>query len=332
MQDAQVRSEQMRCVTLDDGAVIVAKRRVPNPKSGDLLIKVSFAGMNGADVLQQRGRYPPPPGYPSDRPGLEFAGTVAKSTVNRIEVGQRVMGLIPAAAQSEYVLADHRQVLPVPAQLPDREAGGFCEIFMTAYQALFDQAGLSIGDRVLINGAAGGVGTAAVQLAASAGATVVASSRNANAQPLLRSFGATAVTPGEVAGDFDIILELVGAPNLKHDLASLRRGGRIVIIGVGAGAKTEINLLGIMSSAAQISGTTIRAMPDEERLSLTGRVARHVLPLIEAGTIRVPVEQTFALDEAAAAYEFFTRPGKLGKVILQMAASDGTARVEGIDQ
>lgn len=297
----------------------------PEPGAGELLVRVRAAGVNGADLLQRRGLYPAPPGSPPDIPGLELAGEVvaAGAGVERFAVGDRVMALVGGGAQAELAVVHERVALPVPLGLEWPEAGGFPETFTTAHDALFTQCGLSMGERVCVHGAAGGVGTAAVQLAAAAGAWVTATVRNPDVREAVAELGSsvgwTEVVPDEAFedhGPFDVILELVGAPNLEADLLALDVGGRLSIIGVSAGAIAPLNLLVLMQKRARIHGSTLRARPLEDKAAAARAVERHVLPLLEAGDIRVPVEATFPLDETEAAYDRFAQGGKVGKIVV----------------
>jgi len=218
-----------------------------------------------------------------------------------------------------------RCLVPVPAGLEWTEAGGFPEVFTTAHDALFTQCGLAMGEHLLVHGAAGGVGTAAVQLAAAAGARVTASVRNPDLRGPVMRLGATrgpveAVDPEdfEAHGPFDVVLELVGGGNLAGNVRSLALGGRISIIGVGgSGARADLDLLALMQKRGRICGSTLRARPLEQK-DAARRIERHVLPALAAGELRVPVAATFRLEEAAAAYERFAAGGKLGKVVLDV--------------
>jgi putative PIG3 family NAD(P)H quinone oxidoreductase len=310
----------MRAVTFKDGAVTVGEHQDPSPGAGEVLVRVRSAGLNGADMMQRRGLYPAPPGAPQDIPGLELAGEVAAlgSGATRFGEGDRVMAIVAGGGQAELAVVHERALMPVPKPTDWPEAGGLPEVFTTAHDALFTQAGLEPGERLLVHGAAGGVGTAAVQLGRATGAEVTATVRNEELRPAVAALGAHAVDPegfGE-HGPFDVVLELVGAPNLGENVASLATRGRIVVIGVGAGAKAELNLLALMSSRGRIMASTLRARPLEEKADAMRKVEKHVLPLIESGAVRVPVAETFVLDDAEAAYERFTQGGKLGKIVL----------------
>ena len=313
----------MRAVTINDGKLTVAEHPDPRPGNGELLVRVRGAGLNGADLLQRRGLYPAPPGAPADIPGLEFAGEVVAlgEGATRFAIGDRVMALAAGGGQAELITVHERIAMPVPAELDWPEAGGFVETFTTAHDAVFTQAGLRMGEHLCVHGAAGGVGTAAVQLGLAAGARVTATVRNEGmrgAVAALTDGRADVVAPEsfETAGPFDVVLELVGAQNLMANLRSLNIGGRICIIGVGAGSTTEIDLLTVMQKRARIHGSTLRARPLEEKAATARRVEADVLPRVSAGALKVPVEATFGLDEVEAAYDRFAAGCKLGTIVL----------------
>jgi NADPH:quinone reductase len=311
----------MQAVVTVDGELRWTER--PDPVAGDteLLVAVRAAGVNGADVLQRRGGYPAPSGVPADVPGLELAGDVIAvgRQVTRFAPGDRVMGLVGGGGQATRVVLDETHAIAVPPDLTWPEAGGFPEVFATAWDALWSQASLAPGERLLVTGAAGGVGTAAVQLGDRIGARVVASTRDPAMAPRLRDLGAEAVvTPDEVAdhGPYDVVLELVGAPSLETALPSLATGARVVVIGVGAGGRLELNLLVLMGKRARIGGSTLRARDRTAKAQVTASLVAHVLPWLAAGQVRVPVAATFPMAEAETAYDRFTAGGKFGKIVL----------------
>ncbi|MEA2393809.1 MAG: hypothetical protein QOJ82_1700 [Solirubrobacteraceae bacterium] len=311
----------MRAATIRDGEIVVAEHPDPEPGAGEVLVRVRAAGLNGADMMQKGGRYPAPPGAPRDIPGLELAGEVVGRgpRAERFAEGDRVMAIVGGGGQAELCVVHERVAMPVPEGLDWPQAGGLPEVFTTAHDALFTQVGLGAGERLLVHGAAGGVGTAAVQLGATAGAHVTATVRNADLRGAVAELGAHAVIDPEgfaEHGPFHVVLELVGAPNLALDLEALETGGRIAVIGVGAGAKAEVNLLAVMGKRATVRGSTLRARPLEEKAATARALERHVLPLFERGLLRVPVAETFPLDRAAQAYERFAAGGKLGKIVL----------------
>src|SRR4051794_7778446 len=225
----------MRAATIRDGSVVVEEHPDPEPARGEILVRVRAAGLNGADMLQRKGAYPAPPGSPPDIPGLELAGEVASlgPGAQRFAVGDRAMAIVGGGGQAELCVVHERQLMPVPDNLDWPEAGGVPEVFTTAHDALFTQACLKPGERLLIHGAAGGVGTAAVQLGRAAGAHVTATVRNPELRDGVAELGAHDVIEPEAFEEhdpFDVILELVGAPNLPADLQALNTGGRIVVI------------------------------------------------------------------------------------------------------
>jgi len=311
----------MRAVVIDDGELRIEERPDPVPGPSEVVVAVASAGLNGADILQRRGLYPAPAGAPVDIPGLEFAGVVDTlgSDVHDVRVGDRVMGIVAGGAQATKVVVDARHLLRVPDHISLLDAGGFAEAATTAYDALVTQARLHAGDRVLITGAAGGVGTAAVQLAHALGARVVASVRSAAHHEAVAALGADEVLAPDAAavhGPFDVVLELVGAPSLEAALGSLNIGARIAVVGVGAGAKAQVNLLALMGARAQITGATLRARGAEEKAAIAAAMERDVVPLLAAGAITVPLVATYAIDDVHSAYDRFTAGGKLGKVLL----------------
>lgn len=311
----------MQAVVIRDGELAWEHRADPVPGDTELLVAVRAAGLNGADLLQRRGHYPPPPGIPADIPGLELAGDVVSvgRQVSRFAVGDRVMGVVGGAGQATQAVVDETHALPVPRSLDWPEAGGFPEVFSTAYDALFTQAGLRAGERLLVTGAAGGVGTAGVQLGRLCGATVVASVRDPQRWEGVAGLGAAEViAPGDVGahGPYDVVLELVGAPSLGDALGSLATGGRVVVIGVGAGGRMELDLMTVMVKRARLSGSTLRARDRVAKAVVAEGVARHVVPLLAEGTLRVPVCDSFPMAQADDAYERFAAGGKLGKVVL----------------
>src|SRR5439155_25032520 len=248
----------MRAVTIREGGELaVAEHPDLEPGAGEVLVRVRAAGINGADILQRRGAYPPPPGSPPDIPGLELAGEVAAlgPGARRFQPGDRVMGIVGGGGQAELAVVHERQLMPVPEALDWPAAGALPEVFTTAHDALFTQSGLRPGERLLVHGAAGGVGTAAVQLGVAAGARVTATVRNVALRGEVAALGAGEVlAPDGFAehGPFDVILELVGAPNMPANLQELGTGGRIAVIGVGAGFQAEVNLLALMGKRAAL--------------------------------------------------------------------------------
>ena len=310
----------MRAATIRDGGVLVEDHADPEPGKGEVLLRVRAAGINGGDLHQRDGRYPAPPGWPPDIPGMELAGEIVGRGpgAERFEEGERVCSLVGGGGQAELAVVHERVAMPVPGALDWPEAGGFAEVFTTAHDALFTRAGLGAGERLLVHGGAGGVGTAAIQLGRAAGASVTATVRRPELRDGVSALGAEVVDPNEFvdAGPFDVVLELIGAPNLEGNLEALAIEGRLVVIGVGGGVKAEVNLLALMGKRLRLMGATLRYRPLEEKAMVARAVERHVLPLVAAGAVRVPVFETHPLDEVAAAYDQFEAGGKLGKIVV----------------
>jgi NADPH:quinone reductase len=312
----------MRAVTIRDKQLTVEEHPDPVPGAGEVLVRVRAAGLNGADIHQLGGTYPAPPGSPPDIPGLELAGEVIARGPGamRFSEGDRVMGIVGGGGQAELAAVNERVLMPVPQALDWPAAGGLPEVYTTAHDALVTQAGLRGGERLLVHGGAGGVGTAAIQLGRAMGARVTATVRGDAQRAAVAGLGADVIAPEGFAehGPFDVILELVGAPNMPDNMQALATGGRIAVIGVSAGVMTELNLLALMGKRARIHGSTLRARPLEEKALCARRLEREVLPLFERGELRVLLAEVFALADAAAAYERFAQGGKLGKIVLEM--------------
>ncbi|MGI8712547.1 MAG: alcohol dehydrogenase catalytic domain-containing protein [Solirubrobacteraceae bacterium] len=312
----------MRAVTIRDKQLSVEDHPDPEPGHGEVLVRVRAAGLNGADMMQRRGGYPAPPGSPQDIPGLELAGEVVGLGPDalRFSAGDRVMGIVGGGGQGELCVVHERVLVPIPEELSFTEAGGTPEVFTTAHDALFTQAGLVAGERLLVHGGAGGVGTAAIQLGRAAGARVTASVRNPELRDQVSALGCTVIPCEDFAprGPFDVILELVGALNLTENLQALEVGGRITIIGTSAGAKGELDLRPLMGKRARIMGSTLRARPLELKALTARAFERSVLPALASGAVKVPIAKTYPLEDAVAAYDHFAGGGKLGKIVLEM--------------
>jgi NADPH:quinone reductase-like Zn-dependent oxidoreductase len=307
-------------VTIVEGRVEVREHPEPVPGRGQLLVRVRGAGLNAADLAQIAGGYPAPPGWPQDIPGIELAGEVVGlgQEVIGFAPGDRVMALVGGGAQAELALVHAAEAMRVPAALDWGAAAGFPEGYVTAHDALFTQAALALGERVLITGAAGGVGTAAVQLAVAAGAAVTASVRDPARRSAVAALGAVAVDPSEVAdhAPFDVVLELVGLASLDVVLPSLAPGGRVCLIGGGVAGAVDLGPL--MVRRGRLYGSTLRGRSPVDKAAAVGAVAMHVVPLLEDGRLGVPVDARFSLDDATAAYDHFARGHKFGKVVLTL--------------
>jgi NADPH:quinone reductase-like Zn-dependent oxidoreductase len=285
-------------------------------------VTVHAAGINAADLLQRQGFYPAPPGWPEDVPGMELAGVVCAVGDRVVEpvLGRRVCAVVGGGAQATHALVPSEHLLFLPDHVAWEEAGGFPEAFTTAYDALVSQGNLVAGERVLISGAAGGVGVAAVQIAHVLGAHVIAATRTDAFHSKLRELGADeVVTIDDVASlePVDVVLELVGALHLEKVQRVLRSFARVVVIGVGAGGKLELDLLTMMRTRSTFTGSTLRSRSRDEKADVARLVASALVPRWMEGELTVPLARVFTLGDAADAYDYFAQPGKFGKVVLR---------------
>lgn len=326
----------MRALCIGDGgSLAVVDRPVAPPVGDEVLVRVAGAGLNRADLLQRAGRYPAPPGVPADIPGLEFAGVVEDCgpSVVGLKPGDRVLGILGGGGQAELVLTLESHCARVPRGVGLVVAGGIPEVFMTAHDALITQAGLRPGERVLINAVGSGVGTAAVQLAAALGATVVGTSRSAEKLARAGELGLhhAILAPREldpralgrevidVAGPVDVVLDLVGGPYLTVDVEAAAPRARIMVIGTMAGGSAELDLLAVMGKRLCLRGTTLRRRNVEEKAAVTRAFADQVLPLLDSGVIRPVTGAVLAFAEAERAYALLASDATFGKVVLAVA-------------
>jgi NADPH:quinone reductase len=304
--------------------VAVQERADPVPADDEVLVAVRYAGLNWADVAQRQGTYPPVPGAPKDVPGLEVSGVVAAtgSRARAWGVGDRVFGLVGGGGLADRVVVHERHVTAVPGDLADDVAAAVPEAYITAHDAVFTQCGLGLGETLLVNGANGAVGSAGARLGLAAGARVFANVRSPDTARTLEKEGAVVVTPDTAAaritdaGGADVILELVGAPNLDLDFRVLALKGRIVIVGHNSGSEAAFSLRHLMVKRASLRGTVLRARPVEEKAAAVQAFARSVVPLLAAGRALPDIDQVFPAAEVTAAFDHLEKPGKTGKVLL----------------
>ncbi len=310
----------MRAVVFDGagGAEVMRyeQREDPVPGSNQVVVAATHAGLNPADVHQRAGHYPAPPGSVPDIPGLEVAGEVVAcgAAVLAWKPGDRVFGLVGGGGQADRVAVDERHVVSVPDSLTLEQAAAVPEAFITAHDAIFTRCGLRPGETLLVNGASGGVGLAAVMLGLACGARVLANARSHRDR--LAELGAEPVDLADVR-NADVIVELVGAPNLDGDLDAVATLGRIVVVGTGAGRSFEMSLGKLMGRRATLAGTMLRARPTEEKAAAVQAFGRQVLPLLASGAVRPLIDRVFPASDAAAAYDHLEAPGKYGKVLLE---------------
>jgi putative PIG3 family NAD(P)H quinone oxidoreductase len=315
-----------------DGAIELAERPSPTPGAGEVLVRVHGAGINRADLVQQIGFYPAPPGVPADIPGLEFSGEIIATGdgVDGLQTGERVFGIVGGGAQAEELVVPQSCCVVVPEHLDLVEAGGIPEVFITAHDAMRTRAGLQPGEHVLVHAVGSGVGTAVVQLAKAFGNTVTGTARTAEkldrAGELGLDHGVSAPDPFDApalgqavldaGGAADVVVELVGGGYLEVDLAVTAVQGRIVVVGTLAGGNVELPLMTLMSKRLALHGTVLRARSIEEKAAATAAFAADVLPLLHDERLRPVVDRVLPLDAAAEAYELMASNTTFGKVIL----------------
>ncbi|WP_104081445.1 NAD(P)H-quinone oxidoreductase [Cryobacterium sp. Y11] len=325
----------MRAVTYKGAGgnevIELTDRPDPKPEGDEVLVRVRYAALNPADLQQRNGDYPPPPGAPVDIPGLEVAGEViaAGPRALNVAVGDRVMGLVAGGGLADHVLVSERHVCAVPENLEDLAAAAVPEGFITAHDAIRSQAALRPGEILLVNGATGGVGSAAVQIAHASGARVIGTSRTARGRELISELGGIPADPETVADvvhetsvgrGADVVLELVGAPNLASDLAVLAVLGRVIVVGVGAGAEATINLRALMGRRGRLFATVLRARSTEEKAVAVRAFEREMLPHLASGDLRPIVDRIFPVRDVAAAFDHLEFGVKQGKVLLDFGS------------
>ena len=320
-----------------DGIGVLEVESPPTPVADRVRVRVHAAGLNRADILQRRGSYPAPPGYPQNIPGLEFAGEVDATGdgAGAWKIGDRVFGITAGGAQAELVVVPESNLARVPAVLDWVQAGAMPETFITAHDALFTRAGLHMGERVLVHAAASGVGTAAIQLAHAAGATVYGTSRTADKLERVRDLNLgldASVAVGDTPAKFveavrkwtdgagvDVILDLVGGNYFPANPDALASSGRLICVGTMAGAKSEIDLGLVLRKRATIIGTMLRGRSIEEKADATRLFASSVLPLVSRGAIRPIIDQIYAVDEIRDAHQRMESNAGFGKIVLTFA-------------
>jgi len=304
----------------------LVERPLPEPKSGEVLIRVAAAGVNGPDLMQRRGLYPAPPGA-SDLLGLEVAGEVVGvgDMVQRWSIGEKVTALSNGGGYAQYCAVDALQCLPVPKGISLHDAAGLPETFFTVWSNIFIGAGLAAGETLLVHGGAGGIGTTAIQLGKAFGAKVIATDSPAERCAICRDLGADRVIDYKQedfvetvreAGGANVILDIVGGSNIEKNFKAAAHDGRIVQLAFAAGAKVEVNLMPVMLKRLSYTGSTLRTRPAAFKARVAQELAARVWPLIESGRIRVVTRQTFPLSEAAKAHALMESAQHTGKILL----------------
>ncbi len=303
---------------------------MPEPVGDQVRVRVRASGINRADLLQRAGGYPAPAGSPSNIPGLEFAGEVdAVGPLARMwKPGQRVMGLAGGGAQAQYIVVHEGLLVEIPPNLDFEQAAAIPEAFMTAHDALFTQAGLQMGERVLIHAAGSGVGTAAIQLAHAAGATTFGTSRTPDKLERAKALGldmglsnqnfAEAVNRLTGGGGVHVVIDFIGAPYMEQNLQALAMWGRMVFLATMGGTQANVNLGMLMGKRISMRGVTLRTRTLEEKLAVTRRFATSVVPLLANGKIKPVIEHVYAFDEIGEVHRVMGENKNFGKLIVRV--------------
>jgi NADPH2:quinone reductase len=326
----------MRAVVIQEpgGPDVLELRDVPmpEPSRGEVRVRIRATAVNRADLLQRLGRYPAPPGWPADVPGMEIAGEVdaVGDSVSELARGDRVFGIVGGGGYAEHVVTHARTLARIPQGMTFTDAAAIPEAFVTAWDAMVDQARLLAGETVLVHAVASGVGTAAAQIARAVGARVIGTLRTAAKVPRARELGLTdpiVVEGGTFAQQVlartggrgvEVVLELVGGGYVAEDLACLAARGRIVVVGTMGGREVQLNLSLLMSKRAELRGTVLRARPLEEKILAARSLERHIAPLFASGALRPVVDRVLPLARAADAHRAVEANATFGKVVLEV--------------
>jgi NADPH:quinone reductase len=323
----------MRAViyTRPGGSEVIAFGEVPKPevRPKHIRVRVHAAGLNRADLIQRRGHYAAPPGWPSNIPGLEYAGEVeAVRDASRWKVGDRVMGLVGGGAMAEFVTVHQDEALPIPPALSYAEAAAIPEVFLTAYDALVTRGRIAAGERVLIHAVGSGVGTAASQIAKHLGAVVLGTSRSADKLARSMVYGldhgidtSRKSFRDEVGEPVNLVLDSLGGPALAENLAVLASRGRLVLLGLLAGGRATLELGPVLSKRLEIIGTVMRSRSLEERIPLVREFSERILPLFDqriehAAPLRPVVERVYPMSELAEAHRAMESNETFGKLVV----------------
>jgi NADPH:quinone reductase len=311
----------------------IQERPKPEPGVGQVRVRVRASALNRADLMQREGNYPVPPGVTAEISGMEYAGEVDAigPSATIWKVGDRVMGIIGGGSHAEYLTVHEREAIPAPKALSWEDAAAIPEVFITAYDALFNRLALRSGETVLIHAVGSGVGTAAVQIARVAGARVVGTARSADKLERAKRLGldvaidasradwAAQVEAAIGAEGVHALLDLVGGDYLDGNLRVLAVRGRIVVVGLTAGATSPFNMGVLLRKRLTIVGTTLRARPLEEKIALARDFSERIVPFFDAGRLKPVVDRVFSFEEIRAAHELMHSNKTFGKIVLRWA-------------
>ncbi|MEQ8439073.1 MAG: NAD(P)H-quinone oxidoreductase [Ilumatobacter fluminis] len=324
----------MRAVVVNEygGPEVLTVTDVPDPTPGpdEILVRVAHSAVNRADTLQRQGGYPDPQRRDHEILGLEYAGTVAAvgDRVTLWQPGDRVMGIEAGACNAELLVTHERLALPVPESVDLADAAAFPEVFLTAWDALVVQGGLTSGRWALVHAGASGVGTAAIQIAKAIGARIAVTC-SAGKIDACRELGADVVLErspadwaselkSEVPGGVDVVLDVVGGEEANRNLASIKPQGTIVQVGLMGGAKTDVNIGLLLVKRATWVGTTLRSRPIEQKAAICQRFVAEMVPLIDAGVLRPVIDSRFELDRIADAHRHMEANANVGKILIDL--------------
>jgi len=308
-------------------------RPQPVPEHGQIRVRIHASALNRADIHQREGRYPAPPGWPADIPGMEYAGEVDAlgASATFWPVGARVMGIAGGGTHAEYVCVHEREAMPIPANLSFEEAAAVPEAFITAYDALVRQISLSAGEHLLIHAVGSGVGIAALQVALVAGASVIGTSRTQSKLDRAKDLGLQHAVnisrddwPSQVreitsGKGVNAILDLIGGSYFASSLELLALRGRLILVGLTAGRSAELNLGIILNKRAHIVGTVLRSRPPEEKFALAREFSERMIPLFESNRLRPVTDRIFPFNEIGAAHRYMESNSNFGKIVLTWA-------------
>ena len=308
----------------------LVERPRPEPSRSEVRVRVRAAGVNRADIVQRLGRYPAPSDAPSDVLGLEFAGEVEALGPGAAawNVGDRVFGLVGGGAYAEALVTHERLLAAIPSGMSFTDAAASPEAFITAYDAMTVQGKLAMGENVLIHAAGSGIATAAIQLARLSGARSIGTARSASKLERARALGldhGITVSGASFAGEVmrltggrgvNVVLELVGGDYLREDLGCIAGEGRILLVGLMAGASVALDLGAVLRQRVLLRGTVLRSRPLEQKLDAMQAFSRHIVPLLAGGALRPVVDRVFPLAEAAVAHTYIEKNQSFGKVVL----------------
>ncbi len=309
----------------------IQERPKPDPGVGQIRVRVRASALNRADLMQREGNYPVPPGVTAEISGMEYSGEVDAlgPSATSWKIGDRVMGIVGGGSHAEYLTVHEREAMPVPKALSWEDAAAIPEVFLTAYDALFNRLALRTSETVLIHAVGSGVGTAALQIALVAGATVIGTARTAEklerAKRLGLEFGIDA-SRGDWAGQLEAaigaervnaVVDLVGGNYLEGNLRVLAVRGRIVLVGLTGGASTPLNMGVLLMKRLTVIGTTLRARPLEEKIALAREFSERIIPLFDAGRLKPVVDCVFPFEAIRAAHELMHSNKTFGKIVLR---------------